>query len=370
MPVTGSRSTRASALAAIVCATLFAGVPVASASAQTRITIGGAGPLYYPNILTNLPLGRFYLWGTDEAGGPPISILEGYDLLNHMIGENWFPDSSPQVVNYPASIGLISGSLAAPGANQAVAMGRISLDDQIRNASAGGEHVVIAALSEGTLVINSELAHLATSPDAPRSDQLSFAMFASPELGLADIYLPTGLTVPIVGYTVRGLADSQYDVSIVFHQYDAWADPPDRPWNLLADLNALMGTLYFHNNSALASPSETVTVSEVTNALGGTVTTSMIPSPTLPLLEPLRQLGFPTQTVDWLNSTLKPVVDAGYSRLTPDAGPYFSHGRLVCGSSATTIPTASRATLRKPSRRGAQVSQPAAPAVAGGASSR
>ncbi|MCX2932198.1 PE-PPE domain-containing protein [Mycobacterium sp. CVI_P3] len=321
-----SRALRAAAIAGTISAMLAIGFAAApDVRAQTRITVPGAGPLYYPNIVAQLPVGRLYFFGTSEAVGPPLSILAAYDLLNHQIGENWFPGSTAQVVNYPASIGLLSFSLAAPGVDDAVAMGRVSLDDQIRNAVAGGDPVVVAGLSEGTLVVNRELAHLATTPGAPAADLVSFAMFGGPELGLADIYLRPGTWVPLMDYTARTLADSQYDVSVVVHQYDFWADPPDRPWNLLAVANALLGTVYFHDGTALATPSDAVVVSQVTSPLGGTTTTYLIPAPTLPLLKPLQQLGVSQRAID----VLKPVVDAGYSSLTPDAGPYFSHGRLV-----------------------------------------
>ena len=327
----------AAAIAGFAAAVIGVGamsVPVAQA--QTRITVPGAGPLYYPNVIGRLPLGRLYFAGTSEGVGPPLSILAAYDLLNHQIGQNWFPGSAAQVVNYPASMGLLSFSLAAPGVDDAVAMGRSSLDDQIRNAVAGGSPVVVAGLSEGTLVLNRELAYLAASSDAPRPDLVSFTMFAGPELGLADIYLRPGTWVPLMNYTAHPLADSQYDVSVVVHQYDFWADPPDRPWNLLAVVNSLFGMAYFHDGTALAVPSDAVVTSKVTSPLGGTTTTYLIPAPTLPMLTPLRQLGVPTATVDALNSLLKPVVDAGYSKLTPAAGPHIWHGRLVSTPASPT----------------------------------
>ena len=324
-----SQLMRAATVALLACAVIAIGMGPARAQAQTRITVPGAGPLYYPNIVAKLPLGRLYFFGTNEESGPPLSILAAYDLLNHQIGENWFPGTTPEVVNYPASMGLLSFSVAAPGVDDAVATGRRSLDDQIRTAVAGGDSVVVAALSEGTLVVNRELAHLAASSNAPPAGLVSFAMYASPELGLASIYLPVGAWVPLMKYTAHDLADSQYDVSVVFHQYDFWGDPPDRPWNLLAMANSLAGMVYFHDGTPLATPSDAVVVSKVTSDLGGTTTTFMIPSPTLPLLKPLQRLGVPRQAVDALNSVLKPIVDAGYSRLTPAAGPYLSHGRLA-----------------------------------------
>ncbi|WP_155772238.1 PE-PPE domain-containing protein, partial [Mycobacterium asiaticum] len=158
---------------------------------------------------------------------------------------------------------------------------------------------------------------------------LQFALFSSPELGLAATYLPTGMTVPLLGYTVQPLAASQYNVSVVFGQYDFFGNPPDRPWNLPAVVNSVFGTLYQHNAASVAAVSNAVEISSATNSLGGTVTTYMIPSPTLPMLLPLVQLGVPQPIVNGLNAVLQPIVNAGYSSLTPGAGPYFSGGSLV-----------------------------------------
>jgi PE-PPE domain-containing protein/PE family protein len=302
-----------------------------SAAAGTRITVPGAGPLYYPNFLTQFPyLGQYLLQG-GVSGPSSVSILQGYDLLNHAIGQNWFPGSTPQVVNYPASIGIISASLAAPGVNDAVAMGQRALNDQIMNAFANGNGspVHIAGLSEGTIVLNRELAYLAANPTAPPAHALQFVLFSSPELGLAHIYIPNGLTVPVIDYTAHGLSNTQYDVSVVYGQYDFFGNPPDRPWNLPAVVNSLFGAAYYHDPAALASPSDAVVVSSATTSLGGTITTYMIPSPTLPMLLPLEQIGVPQPIVANLNSVLQPIVNDGYSSLTPDAGPYFSQGALV-----------------------------------------
>jgi hypothetical protein len=307
-----------------------AATPIAAAG--TRITIPGAGPLYYPYFITNAPyLGHLLITGIGLPGPISTSILQEYDLLNHAIGQNWFPGTTPQVVNYPASISIISGSLAAPSVNGAVAMGQQALNDQIMNAFANGNGspVYIAGLSEGTIVLNTELAYLATSPTAPPPHALQFAMFSSPEFGLFDTYLPTGLTLPLVDYTVHGLPTTQYNVSVVFGQYDFFGNPPDRPWDVPAWVNSLFGAYYYHNTASLASLSDTVEISSVTTSLGGTITTYMIPSPILPMLLPLEQIGVPQPLVNNLNSWLQPIVNDGYSSLTPDAGPYFSHGSLV-----------------------------------------
>ncbi|BBC68397.1 hypothetical protein MMRN_52930 [Mycobacterium marinum] len=213
------------------------------------------------------------------------------------------------------------------------------LHEQIMSAvtNSSGLPVHVAALSQGTIVANRELAYLATDPNAPPAHALEFALFGSPELGLAHIYLPDGLTVPLINYTVHGLANTQYDVSVVNGQYDFWGNPPDRPWNLPAWVNSLFGAAYYHNTSSFASLSDAVEVSSVTTSLGGTITTYLIPSPTLPMLLPLEQIGVPAPIVAGLNSVLAPIVNDGYSSLTPNAGPYFSQGALVGLPSAADV---------------------------------
>lgn len=323
---------------ASTAATPAGGALMAPAAAGTRITVPGAGPLYYPRFLTELPyLGQALLLGI--PGPSSASILQGYDLINHAIGENWFPDTIASVINYPASIGILSGSLAAPDTNTAVAIGARMLHEQIMSAVTNGSGlpVHVAALSQGTIVANRELAYLATDPNAPPAHALEFALFGSPELGLAHIYLPDGLTVPLINYTVHGLSNTQYDVSVVNGQYDFWGNPPDRPWNLPAWVNSLFGAAYYHNTSSFASLSDAVEVSSVTTSLGGTITTYLIPSPTLPMLLPLEQIGVPAPIVAGLNSVLAPIVNDGYSSLTPNAGPYFSQGALVGLPSAADV---------------------------------
>ncbi|WP_085244378.1 PE-PPE domain-containing protein [Mycobacterium paraense] len=310
--------------------TLLARQSIPGAAAGTRITVPGAGPLYYPNFITELPYLGQLLYAGSIPGPISVSILQGYDLLNHAIGQNWFPGTTPQVVNYPASIGIISGSLAAPGVNDAIAMGQRALNDQIMNAFTNGNGlpVRIAALSEGTLVVNRELAALAADPTAPPHSALQFAMFNGPESGLFHVYLPNGFTVPFVDYTAQGVPNTQYDVSVVFGQYDFFGNPPDRPWDIPAWVNSLAAGIYNHNTTSLVSMSDAVQVSSSTSSLGGTVTTYMVPSPTLPMLFPLEQLGVPRPIVNGLNAFLQPIVDDGYSSLTPNAGPYFLQGSL------------------------------------------
>lgn len=279
---------------------------VAGTSSEARITVPGAAP----GLLTG------------------SGSLAHYAALNNAIGENWFPGTLAEVVNYPATAGVISG-LFAPTANQSFAIGQQALHTDILNAVNAGQPLVVAGLSEGTIVIDREEAYLAGLPNAPSPNLVTFVEFANPERGLAATFLPTGFTIPGAGYTAANPPVSQYNTALVFTQYDGFSNPPDRPWNLLADLNAYAGATWLHTDTAYASPSQVVQMSAVTNSLGGTTTTYMIPTTTLPMLAPLERMGVPAPIVGELNNLLTPIVDQGYSQYSSTANPYLSHGKLV-----------------------------------------
>ena len=132
----------------------------------------------------------------------------------------------------------------------------------------------------------------------------------------------------MVGWTAnRPPSDSAYDTVVVVGEYDVTADFPDRPWNLLALANGILGFDYTHGASSLSSPSEVPpqNIKVTTNAQGGTTTTYLWPSPVLPMLRPLTGV-LPESVIDAVNSVLKPIVDRAYSRndaITGNRLPYL-----------------------------------------------
>ena len=70
-------------------------------------------------------------------------------------------------------------------------------------------------------------------------------MIAPPEAGIAE-YFKEGTFIPILNYRISRIAESPYPTTIVIGEYDGWADPPDRPWNLVSSANALAGIVYVH----------------------------------------------------------------------------------------------------------------------------
>lgn len=117
------------------------------------------------------------------------------------------------------------------------------------------------------------------------------------------------------------------DTTEIVAEYDGVADMPDRPWNLLATANALVGgftPLGPHQKYADGSdedPLQHLDEAEVTvtkNPNGTSTTRKLIPTHALPITQPVRQVekGLTGQTrfTDALDRALRPVIDAGYSR--------------------------------------------------------
>lgn len=135
---------------------------------------------------------------------------------------------------------------------------------------------------------------------------------------------PSEMNVAVYGYLSRAmfvgsryipLPVTPYNVFVIKAEYDGIADFPDRPFNLLAVANAMMGADQLHYDSAfydvLTQPTKyTIT----TNRLGGTTTTVMIPTPLLPLLTPLKDNGMSPDKLAKLDKFLRPMINRAYRR--------------------------------------------------------
>lgn len=305
--------------ALVVAAILAAAAPGVVATAQTRIALNGGRPAQWP-ILSDVLAGQ----GLTQQGWLDFASL---------VGSNWLPGTTARPLDYPAELGLVSGPFAMT-TDQSTAIGRQVLHAAILDELTKGEPIVVAGLSQGTLVIESELAHLLTAADAPAAKDVTFYLFGGMVRGLGDMYL-RGVTIPIFGQTFIPVPESQYDVVVANEQWDGWANPPDRPWNALAVVNAVMGAFYTvngsndHGRTALDGMEDATLVSQVTNSRGGTTTTYLVPRQELPITRPLRQLGLPGWVVDRIDELLRPWIAAGYSSMTPYLGPRIERGQLV-----------------------------------------
>jgi diacyltrehalose acyltransferase len=264
---------------------------------------------------------------SDYNGDPTLFVLGGargpgipWDDYVSRAGKGYHPNGQRVVVDYPA--GMIYGRLPEqvfPGSDMAtasvgesVAAGTDNLDAAIRS---GKGQAVAVGLSEGTMVLDAEQARLANDPNAPPPDQLSFTVISDPARGVLTEF-PVGTYIPVVDYTVQPQVESQYHTNVVIAEYDAIADFPDRPWNLISLTNAVIAGATVHTSVAFGSPADVPpqNITTTTNSRGGTTTTYLVPTTQLPLTQPLRDAGVSSELVDEIDRALWPEVRAGYSR--------------------------------------------------------
>lgn len=241
-----------------------------------------------------------------------------YPLISdfyQFIGVNFHDDDDPLLVDYSQNP-LASDVALLEGVRQGELAVR-AIDGK----------VVVIGESMGAMVASRLAAELAAGPDAPSTDDVRFVLIASPEEGVAK-YFAAGTYIPLLNYRVTRVAESPYPTTIVVGEYDGWSDPPDRPWNLLALANALMGIIYAHGPAIWSADPGAVPPENTT--VEGNVTRYLVPAQGLPLTRPLRDIGIPDSLVDKADAFLRPIVDAGYVRhdLPGDTRPYLSEGKI------------------------------------------
>jgi hypothetical protein len=146
----------------------------------------------------------------------------------------------------------------------------------------------------------------------PDPDQLNAAVYGYPSKALR------------LGTKYQPFPDTQYDLLYVFAQYDGVADFPDNPFNLLAVTNAVMGGEQLHVEAAnYPILTQSTYYNQTTSSNGGTTTIVMIPTPVLPLLQPMLDAGADPAKVAALDAKLRPKIDRAYNR------PQFQYGVIA-----------------------------------------
>lgn len=272
--------------AGVACGAAFASAALAmttstgASAVTTAVAVGGLGtPDMHEVVIAPLLGGK---------------LAEENDILD---GVEW-----PAEAKRPGT-GLTLG--------QSITQGIASLSDHFDDALArleAGEQFTVVGFSAGSLVVNDFMRELAEDPNAPTKGQVKFILVAdSSRQKLLD---GSSKYNPQYDYTYRPAADTIYDIDVVTGEYDGAADMPDRWWNFLAVANAIAGGIFVHvpmmfSDYEEVTPEENITV--VTNSKGGTTTTYLVPTKTLPLVQLLPFLK-PRE------AELKAKIDAGYSR--------------------------------------------------------
>jgi len=242
--------------------------------------------------------------------------MPSQQMMRELFEQGIVSDPDPVGVDYPADLWPLRGSLTL---DQSVAIGVDNLDTALAESSGP---VTVVGISQGAVVVNYEKRVLMAQADPPPPQDISFVTIGDPtniDGGLL-ARLPH-LHIPILDATIpKPPAETPYNTVEIVHEYDGYADFPDKPLNLLADLNALAGVVYEHPNKRgvdLSDPSNVVTTS--TNSLGGTTTHVLVPTDELPLTRPLRSIGVPDKIVNRMDRPLRRIINTGYSGERPGA---------------------------------------------------
>lgn len=207
--------------------------------------------------------------------------------------------------------------------------------------------VVIFGYSQGATVATHEkgqLSKLSTTDQAA----IDFVLIGNPNRpngGLFERLAMLG-TIPILDATmgVPTPTDTAMSTVDVAFQYDGVADFPLYPINVLADLNAIAGFWYTHGSYLSPDGGDVdrlpngLTPAELAAAIadpanqqitaGSDTTYVLVPTPDLPLLQPLRDFGKATGTeflttplIDLIQPALRVLIETGYDRSLPYATP-------------------------------------------------
>ncbi|BBX16428.1 PE-PPE domain-containing protein [Mycolicibacterium duvalii] len=207
---------------------------------------------------------------------PRVSDLIMSNLLNKR-----FINDIREDIEWPAQAAPYTGRNHMT-LGQSIAEGQATLYHKVLTSETP---VTVVGLSAGSLVVDEVMRMLLDTPEgAPSKENLTFVIVADSS---RQRFIDKVKYNSRFDYTYQPAPVTPYDVIVVTGEYDGFADFPDRPWNLLALINAYAGMITEHMPSAFADldavPLENITV-EV-NELGGKTTHYLVPAKTLPIVK-------------------------------------------------------------------------------------
>ena len=244
--------------------------------------------------------------------------------------------------------------------DESVEQGRINLDDCLRGLACtattspytdtrqeqfADSSFVVNGISQSAVLSSYEKGYLIAHPLSDSS--VSFVLTANesrPNGGLLERFV--GLYVPYLGISFNGASptDSAKSNPLITvdsgKQYDGWTDFPLNPLNVLASLNAFLGSLFLHGEN------HDVNLNAQLQGQYQDTTYYLKPTPILPLLMPLAAIpviGMPLALS--LDAPLRVLVETGYDRTvnpgqpTPAQFLYFADPIATTKNFLVAIPT-------------------------------
>lgn len=286
-----------------VSATAFSGAEAAGASSLAHAF--GAVPTAVAGSAANIAL----IMG---GSGEPIPTAQFIEANMQRFISQFFPGFNPQALFTPeGNYGLYTG-VKSLTLDVSEAQGVQILDKTILQLYPGNNLVIKGESQSST--ISSMVMPLLASQHVP-NDNIHFVLTGDPNNpngGLFERLSP--LSIPALGITFNGATpDNLYKTTIWTQEYDGFADVPRYPINLISDLNSLAGINYVHPTYSALTQSQLNSAFDLPT-VGPTLTDyKMIPTPSLPLLDPLR--GIPVignPIADLLQPDLRVLVNLGY----------------------------------------------------------
>lgn len=307
------------------------------ALAATALYMGGTGhPLSIPEDTTE------YI--TQYVGNADASYVTPSGLCGSVC--------SPIAVYGPEQFRFDTGLSDMPY-DQSVAIGLANLDACLRKkpctvtdppfTSTGTSTLtdtsyVVFGYSQSAAIAALEKYDLIAHP--PPGTTVSFILNANPNRpngGVLERFV--GWHLPIIGVTFNGAMTTNspepHPITTVdvANQYEPVADFPTNPLNLLADLNVLVGFLYFHPETAYFASTDVRLQGQYQDT-----TYYLAPAKTVPLLMPLEQIPvIGPALAATLDPPLRVLIEAGYDRTINPGQPTPARWLFVPDLLKTTV---------------------------------
>jgi PE-PPE domain len=264
----------------------------------------------------------------NEEGISPYRMADSFTgKYDQTPGVDTADSVNNKFVVYPRSLGLLTG-IGDPTYDKSEGEATAKTVQAVRDAIADpsyqqGDTIYVVGYSQGAGAVVEAIPELETDPYFDGAN-IQYVLGANPRRNDGGILarLPAGVYVPILGVTFGGGTDTEdtdAHVLQVTKQYDGVADAPNYVFNVVADLNAVMGFYYLHSGyykDIDPTPDESASDRIVTHSADGRITDVLIKAPVgeLPLTMPLLQLGVPKEVVKALDPFLRAIIETGYDR--------------------------------------------------------
>jgi len=292
--------------------TAGAGLLALTSIMHSAFAYGAASDVTAPDPAIGLVMG---------GSGLPIPGTEYVDAVNNLYIEPNFPGAT-----FP---GVLANGLFTPEGlyplyggngvntlqfNTSVTQGVTILNNNIEANIAAGDTSTVFGYSQSATISSLEMEALDPT-NTPSDLPVQFVLIGDPSApngGLLQRF--AGLDLASLGITFSGATpDNSFPTTIYTIEYDGFADFPEYPINLLADVNAFLGIYYLHGTYPDLTPAQVAKAFVLPTSGPTTTTYYLIPETNLPLLDPLRAIPvIGTPLADLLQPDLTVLVNLGY----------------------------------------------------------